>query len=86
MCTPLKPKSHQRLLATFLSPQTALTKRCREIYFVPVFISRNECLLVRFTLSVVGYIKMVETFSPYQKMHQDHPVEAKRLSEDIQSK
>uniref|UniRef100_H3C4F6 Si:ch211-93g23.2 n=1 Tax=Tetraodon nigroviridis TaxID=99883 RepID=H3C4F6_TETNG len=46
----------------------------------------NECLRVNYTLSLDGYIKLVETFSPYQKMYQNDPVEAKRLLEDIQSR
>lgn len=54
--------------------------------FFSVFISRNERLLVKYTLSLGGYIKMVETFSPCQKMHQNDPVEAKRLLDGIQSK
>lgn len=41
---------------------------------------------MNYTLSLDGYIKLVETFSPYQKMYQNDPVEAKRLLEDIQSR
>ncbi|XP_042369237.1 putative methyltransferase DDB_G0268948 [Plectropomus leopardus] len=46
----------------------------------------NDCLRVKRTLSLNGYICMVETFSTYQKLLQKDPTEAKRLSDDIRNK
>ncbi|TWW63964.1 putative methyltransferase DDB_G0268948 [Takifugu flavidus] len=46
----------------------------------------NESLLVKNTLTLGGYIKMVETFSSYQRMLRNNPAEAKGLSDDIQSR
>ncbi|XP_069020022.1 putative methyltransferase DDB_G0268948 [Embiotoca jacksoni] len=46
----------------------------------------NECLRVKWTLPLSGYIGMVETFSSYQKLKVKDPAEAERLSEDIRSK
>ncbi|KAM6893939.1 putative methyltransferase [Xenentodon cancila] len=46
----------------------------------------NECLPVRRTLPLSGYIGMIETFSSYQKLKQQNPADAERLSKDIQNK
>ncbi|KAI3365826.1 hypothetical protein L3Q82_000817 [Scortum barcoo] len=46
----------------------------------------NECLRVKKTLPLNGYIGMVETFSSYQKLLQKDPAEAERLSNDIRNK
>ncbi|XP_041835236.1 putative methyltransferase DDB_G0268948 [Melanotaenia boesemani] len=46
----------------------------------------NECLHVKRTLPLRGYIGMVKTFSNYQKLKEKDPAEAERLSNDIQNK
>ncbi|XP_023276082.1 putative methyltransferase DDB_G0268948 isoform X1 [Seriola lalandi dorsalis] len=46
----------------------------------------NECLCVKRTLPLSGYIGMVETFSSYQALQQQDPAEAERLSNDIRNK
>ncbi|XP_071320949.1 putative methyltransferase DDB_G0268948 [Trachinotus anak] len=46
----------------------------------------NECLHVKRTLPLSGYIGMVETFSSYQLLQQKDPAEAERLSNDIRNK
>lgn len=47
---------------------------------------RNGCFWVKRTVPLNGYIGMVETFSNYQKMLQNNPAEAERLSNDIRNK
>lgn len=89
VCTRLTLKSRQALpihSTCNASPPSAVMKRCRIIIFLFLFTSRNERLLVKNTLTLGGYIKMVETFSPYQKMLRDNPAEAKCLSDGIQSR
>ncbi|GLD63432.1 putative methyltransferase [Lates japonicus] len=46
----------------------------------------NECMLIKRTLPLNGYIGMVETFSSYQKLQKKDPDEAERLSNDIRNK
>uniref|UniRef100_A0A3Q1EQJ5 Si:ch211-93g23.2 n=1 Tax=Acanthochromis polyacanthus TaxID=80966 RepID=A0A3Q1EQJ5_9TELE len=46
----------------------------------------TDCLQVRRTLPLNGYICMVETFSSYQKMKEKDPAGAERLSNDIRNK
>lgn len=46
----------------------------------------TECYRVKRTVSLNGYVKMVETFSPYQKLYQKDQAEAERLSNDIRKK
>lgn len=46
----------------------------------------NECLRVKWTLPLNGYIGMVETFTSYQKLLKKDPAEAERLSNDIRNK
>nr|XP_057907853.1 putative methyltransferase DDB_G0268948 [Doryrhamphus excisus] len=46
----------------------------------------NGCLRVNRTVTVDGFIGMVETFSSYQKLMRQDGAEAKRLSDDIRSK
>lgn len=45
-----------------------------------------ECLRVKRTMPLSGYIGIVETFSSYQTLLQKDPTEAKRLSNDISNK
>lgn len=46
----------------------------------------TECYRVKRTVSLNGYIRMVETFSSYQKLYRKDPAEAERLSNDIRNK
>uniref|UniRef100_UPI0037E70310 putative methyltransferase DDB_G0268948 n=1 Tax=Semicossyphus pulcher TaxID=241346 RepID=UPI0037E70310 len=46
----------------------------------------NECLRVKRTLPLNGYIGMVQTFTPFQKLLQKDPAEAERLSDDMRNK
>lgn len=46
----------------------------------------NECFRLRRTVSLNGYIGMVETFSNYQVMLKKDPAEAQRLSQHIRTR
>lgn len=48
--------------------------------------TRNECFQLRRTVSLNGYIGMVETFSSYQVMLKKDPAEAQRLSQHIRTR
>lgn len=51
-----------------------------------ILFSRNDSLPIRKTLTLNGYIGMVETFSNYQLLKQKDPVKADRLSNDYRNR
>lgn len=84
-CAPASHWSHREdCPSTRPASPSALMKRRRILLIL--FTSRNESFLVKRTLTLRGYIKMVETFSSYQRMLRNNPAEASCLSDDIQSR
>lgn len=87
VCTRLTLDSHRGPpLPSTCDPSSpsAPMKRWRILLFL--FTSRNESFLVKKAVTLGGYIKMVETFSSYQRMLRNNPTEAKCLSDDIQGR